>query len=73
MLSKESATEVSDIQDNNILAAKIMVKILKSSLNVQRHDVKEVKSLNFIMIKVRMSSKMIRGIILTVLSNNLMV
>jgi hypothetical protein len=45
VLLKESATETKNLQNKNIVAAKIMVEIPKFSLDSQRHDIKEVKSL----------------------------
>ena len=44
-LLKESATETKNLQDKNIVAAKIMIEIPKFSLDSQRRDIKEVKSL----------------------------
>jgi hypothetical protein len=43
-LLKESATEIKDMQDNNIIVARVMIEIPESGLDPQRHDIKEVKS-----------------------------
>jgi hypothetical protein len=44
-LLKKSATETKNLQNKDIVAAKIMVENPKFSLNSQRYDIKEVKSL----------------------------
>jgi hypothetical protein len=43
-LLKNSATELKDMQDNNIMAARFMIEIPESGLDPQRHDLEEVKS-----------------------------